>query len=178
MAVPVQDTIPQSARDAVVKDTLSPPDDSSRVDAIQLLFEQSNRRQEVIDSMARNSQRQSYAVSLHNEPEPVYHIDSSHIIFSLDFPVTIPPPGFDLDLPEYSYRKPENEGTVFIKVPDDGSGDLVQEIDHYRPDGGPDAQHETWNMLSRNTQAITTGIYIWVVTSEMGEQIGKLVIIK
>jgi hypothetical protein len=58
------------------------------------------------------------------------------------------------------------------------AGDLVQEIDHYRPDGGPDAQHETWNMLSRNTQAITTGIYIWVVTSEMGEQIGKLVIIK
>jgi len=58
------------------------------------------------------------------------------------------------------------------------SGDLVQHIDHYRPDGGPDAQHEEWNMLSRNTQAITTGIYIWSVISDMGEQLGKLVIIK
>ena len=58
------------------------------------------------------------------------------------------------------------------------SGDLVKEIKHYRPDGGPDAQIETWNMLSRNTQVITTGIYIWSVRSEMGEQLGKLVIIK
>ncbi len=58
------------------------------------------------------------------------------------------------------------------------SGDLVKEIDHYRPDGGPDAQVETWSMLSRNTQVITTGIYIWSVTSEMGDQLGKLVIIK
>ncbi len=57
-------------------------------------------------------------------------------------------------------------------------GDLVKQIEHYRPDGGPDAQQETWNMLSRNTQAITTGIYIWSVTSDMGEQLGKLVIIK
>ncbi len=58
------------------------------------------------------------------------------------------------------------------------SGDLVDQIEHYRPGGGPDAQHETWDMLSRNTQAITTGIYIWSVTSDMGEQLGKLVIIK
>ncbi len=58
------------------------------------------------------------------------------------------------------------------------SGDLVKEIKHYRPDGGADAQKETWNMISRNTQAITTGIYIWSVRSEMGEQLGKLIIIK
>jgi len=58
------------------------------------------------------------------------------------------------------------------------SGDLVQEIDHYYPGGGPASQHEEWNMVSRNTQAIVTGIYIWSVTSEMGEQLGKLVIIK
>jgi hypothetical protein len=58
------------------------------------------------------------------------------------------------------------------------AGDLVQEIDHYEPDGGPTAQHERWNLLSRNTQAVVTGIYIWHVQSEMGEQLGKLVIIK
>jgi hypothetical protein len=57
-------------------------------------------------------------------------------------------------------------------------GDLVQTIDHYRPDGGPQSQHETWNVISRNTQAVVTGIYFWHVESDMGEQIGKLVIIK
>jgi hypothetical protein len=58
------------------------------------------------------------------------------------------------------------------------SGDLVQEIDHYYPGGGAASQHEEWNLISRNTQAVVTGIYLWSVTSEMGEQIGKLVIIK
>ncbi len=58
------------------------------------------------------------------------------------------------------------------------SGDLVREIKHYCPEGGPESQHEEWNVISRNTQAITTGIYIWSVRSEMGEQLGKLVIIK
>jgi hypothetical protein len=57
-------------------------------------------------------------------------------------------------------------------------GDLVREIKHYNPGGGPESQHEEWNLISRNTQAITTGIYIWSVRSEMGEQLGKLVIIK
>ncbi len=58
------------------------------------------------------------------------------------------------------------------------SGDLVQEIEHYRPDAGPDAQHERWNLISRNTQAVVTGIYIYHVSSSMGEQLGKIVIIK
>ncbi|MDD4050754.1 MAG: hypothetical protein PHR28_02490, partial [candidate division Zixibacteria bacterium] len=58
------------------------------------------------------------------------------------------------------------------------AGDLVQEIDHYYPNGGPGSQEETWNMISRNTQSITSGIYIWSVHSDKTEQLGKLVIIK
>jgi hypothetical protein len=57
-------------------------------------------------------------------------------------------------------------------------GDLVREIDHYYPEGGPSSQHEEWNLISRNTQAVVTGIYLWHVRSAMGEQIGKLVIMK
>jgi hypothetical protein len=57
-------------------------------------------------------------------------------------------------------------------------GDLVLMIDHYHPEGGPASQHAEWNVISRNTQAVVTGIYIWHVKSEMGEQMGKLVIIK
>ncbi len=57
-------------------------------------------------------------------------------------------------------------------------GDLIQQIEHNRPEGGPDSQHERWNIISRNTQAVVTGIYLYHVSSEMGEQIGKIVIIK
>jgi hypothetical protein len=57
-------------------------------------------------------------------------------------------------------------------------GDLVQEIDHYHPGGGPESQHEAWNVISRNTQSVVTGIYLWQVESSMGDQLGKLVIIK
>jgi len=58
------------------------------------------------------------------------------------------------------------------------SGDLVREIKHWCPGGGPSCQHEEWNVISRNTQSVVTGIYIWSVRSDMGEQLGKLVIIK
>lgn len=57
-------------------------------------------------------------------------------------------------------------------------GDLVREIKHYDPEGDPTSQHEKWNLISRNTQAVVTGIYLYSVTSEMGEQLGKIVIIK
>lgn len=57
-------------------------------------------------------------------------------------------------------------------------GDLIREIKHYNPEGGPESQHAEWNVVSRNTQAVVTGIYLWHVRSEMGDQIGKLVIIK
>jgi hypothetical protein len=57
-------------------------------------------------------------------------------------------------------------------------GDLVKEIIHDQPSGSPRAQIETWNLITRNTQAVVTGLYIWQVESEMGDQIGKLVIMK
>jgi len=58
------------------------------------------------------------------------------------------------------------------------SGDLVDQIEHYNPGGGPKSQHERWDMISRNTQSVVTGIYIYHVASDMGEQMGKIVIIK
>jgi len=55
---------------------------------------------------------------------------------------------------------------------------LIKQIEHSRPDGGPGSQEETWDVISRNTQSVVTGIYLWHVESAMGEQLGKLVIIK
>ncbi len=57
-------------------------------------------------------------------------------------------------------------------------GDLVKEIRHDKPSDDPSSQHATWDLISRNTQAVVTGIYIYQVSSEMGDQLGKIVIIK
>lgn len=58
------------------------------------------------------------------------------------------------------------------------TGDVVQTIEHNYPNGGPGSMHETWDVVSRNTQTVVTGIYYWSVVSEMGQQLGKLVIMK
>ncbi len=57
-------------------------------------------------------------------------------------------------------------------------GDLVRELDHNYPNGGPEAMHDTWDLITRNTQAAVSGLYYWVVESEERTQIGKFVIIK
>jgi len=35
-----------------------------------------------------------------------------------------------------------------------------------------------WDLITRNTQAVKTGIYIYTVESEFGTDVGKLVIVK
>ncbi len=65
--------------------------------------------------------------------------------------------------------------TIFIYSID---GDLVREIEHSYPEGGPEAMHETWDLVTRNTQAAVSGLYYWVIESEQGTQMGKFVIIR
>ena len=36
----------------------------------------------------------------------------------------------------------------------------------------------SWDLISRNTQAVVSGIYLYTVESETGTQVGKFVIIK
>jgi len=57
-------------------------------------------------------------------------------------------------------------------------GDLIREIEHDMDPSDPTAMHDEWDMITRNTQRIVTGIYYWVVEEANGDtQIGKLVII-
>jgi hypothetical protein len=56
-------------------------------------------------------------------------------------------------------------------------GDLIREWEHNYPAGGPESNHSTWDLITRNTQAVVAGIYYWVISSENRTQIGKLVII-
>ncbi|MCP4705289.1 MAG: hypothetical protein GY865_11825, partial [candidate division Zixibacteria bacterium] len=56
-------------------------------------------------------------------------------------------------------------------------GDLVRQIEHNEPLDSPRSMHEEWDLITRNTQMIVSGIYYYSVESEYGNQIGKLVVI-
>jgi len=68
------------------------------------------------------------------------------------------------------------EATIRIYTLD---GDLVRELQH--PCDCPLQEGESmtsWDLISRNTQAVVSGIYLYTVESKMGTQVGKFVIIK
>jgi hypothetical protein len=74
---------------------------------------------------------------------------------------------------------------TFTNVPDTCTisiwsldGDLVRKIDHAKDPGASDASVEVWNMITRNTQAAKSGLYIYTIESRFGTDMGKLVIIK
>jgi hypothetical protein len=57
-------------------------------------------------------------------------------------------------------------------------GDLVREINHDLPAGDPLSNHDTWDLITRNTQLVVSGLYYWTVEAEGGNvQVGKLVVI-
>lgn len=57
-------------------------------------------------------------------------------------------------------------------------GDLVRELDHDIDPSDPLSNHDTWDLITRNTQLVVSGLYYWTVENPKGEtQIGKFVII-
>ncbi len=56
-------------------------------------------------------------------------------------------------------------------------GDLIRKIEHDDPIDFPGSMHEEWDLITRNTQMVVSGIYYYSVESENGSQVGKLVII-
>jgi len=66
-------------------------------------------------------------------------------------------------------------------------GDLVQEISHEKDPAASDAGYEVWNLLTRNAQTVSAGLYLYTVQSSQGvwtedglknTHVGKIVIIK
>jgi hypothetical protein len=73
----------------------------------------------------------------------------------------------------------------FINLPDTATitiysldGDLIRRINHPDPFLTTYSSAVGWDLITRNTQAVVSGIYIWKVDSKLGSQTGKLVIIK
>jgi hypothetical protein len=68
------------------------------------------------------------------------------------------------------------EATIRIYTLD---GDLVRELQH--PCNCPLQEGESmtsWDLISRNTQAVVSGIYLYTVESKLETQVGKFVIVK
>lgn len=55
-------------------------------------------------------------------------------------------------------------------------GDLVRRLEHPGPFSDADSKIE-WDLRSRNNELVSSGIYLFVVESKFGNQIGKLVLI-
>ncbi|HOZ09081.1 MAG TPA: hypothetical protein PKW75_12425, partial [candidate division Zixibacteria bacterium] len=58
-------------------------------------------------------------------------------------------------------------------------GDLIRTLEHDMPPSDPNAPYEEWDLITRNTQLVVSGLYYWTVEAEGREtQIGKLAVIK
>jgi len=57
-------------------------------------------------------------------------------------------------------------------------GDLIREIEHDVDPADPLANHDVWDMITRNSQSVVSGLYYWSVEDNSGNtQVGKLVIL-
>ena len=73
----------------------------------------------------------------------------------------------------------------FINLPDTATisiytldGDLVRTIEHPDRNLSSYSSKASWDLVSRNAQAVVSGIYIYQIDSKLGSQVGKIVIIK
>jgi hypothetical protein len=55
------------------------------------------------------------------------------------------------------------------------AGDLVAVVDH---DGSGGNGEASWNLISRNGQDVESGVYLFTVTSSLGHQVGRFVLIR
>jgi hypothetical protein len=121
----------------------------------------------------------------------VYPIDDAEAVEEENLEVMVYPNPYRVDA-EYSADEFEEGGSYgkrirFINLPPRCTiriytldGDLVKEIDHQKDDLALDATYDEWDLISRNTQAVVSGIYLYSVEDkDTGDsQIGKFVIIK
>jgi hypothetical protein len=57
-------------------------------------------------------------------------------------------------------------------------GDLIREIRHNEPEGSGTASIAHWDMINKNNETVTSGLYYFTVESDYGTQIGTFMIIR
>ena len=126
----------------------------------------------------------------------IYPVNSSDRVVAEKLNVTVFPNPYRIDGGYFTAGYERLEGNItdeeharrihFANLPSKATiriytldGDLVRELQH--PAGAPLQEGESmmaWDLITRNTQAAVSGIYLYSVESELGNQIGKFVIIK
>jgi hypothetical protein len=125
----------------------------------------------------------------------VWAINSSAVVNSRRPPPGVYPNPYRLsdDYNASGWEDPKRQGldperarkVTFTNVPDTCTieifsldGDLVRRLEHRADPTASSASVVVWDLISRNTQAIKTGIYLWAIQSRFGTDVGKLVIVK
>jgi hypothetical protein len=121
----------------------------------------------------------------------VYPVDNPEVVKKEGLKVEVYPNPYRIDgnyHPEYE----KGDGNLdkrlnFINLPPKCTiriytldGDLVMTLEHDKQEGDLDATYHYWDLVSRNTQAVVSGIYLFCVEDKKTgkTQVGKFVIIK
>jgi len=127
--------------------------------------------------------------------EQVWPVNSAEVVSSeRPEPGVYPNPYRLADFYNFNgWEDPRREGldperarkVTFTNVPDTCvisiyslDGDLVRELKHNASPASSDASIVVWDLITRNTQAVKSGVYLWTVESRFGVDLGKLVVIK
>jgi hypothetical protein len=132
------------------------------------------------------------------KPAITYALESQDSVQAKDLKVEVYPNPYRVDghyaqegyegttLVERSQVADRNRRIHFYNLPPECTiriytldGDLVREISHALAPTDPLSTHETWDLITRNTQLAVSGLYYWTVESKKdgNVQIGKLVLI-
>lgn len=110
--------------------------------------------------------------------QPVHPYLTKKPVTTLDNIKVVPNPYHDLSV-KYNYPGEPNK-ILFINIPPvctikiyTMTGDLVKTLHH--TDG---TSEEPWNQVTEYNQLIYSGVYLYVVESDMGNKVGKFVIVR
>jgi len=128
-------------------------------------------------------------------PAVTYALESTDRVEALGLKAFVYPNPYRLD---QEYRDNGFEGRGIASMPEDRTrlvhfanlppdctiriytldGDLIREIEHHVDADDPLSNHDSWDLITRNSQLVVSGMYFWTVEDDRGKtQIGKLVII-
>jgi hypothetical protein len=151
-----------------------------------------------VDNLVKNGFSYWYSVTAYDSTGEGYHfgkfsqnktlvVPNSGVRSTLDEVRVVPNPYVNH---EYLARwnlapnelDPTGEKLCFQNLPRDSvvriyslGGELVETL---RPEAESTGGDACWNMISRNSQIVVSGVYLYHVDSPLGEKIGKFVIIK
>ncbi|MBD3349092.1 MAG: hypothetical protein GF400_07860 [Candidatus Eisenbacteria bacterium] len=152
----------------------------------------------IVDSLVRNGFPYFYSVTAYDSTAEGKHfgkysqnmtrvVPHSAVQADVDDVMVVPNPYVDNEYIaawnlEPDEADPTGEKICFMNLPRDAvvrvyslGGELVETLYPEAEETGGDA---CWNLISRNNQIVTSGVYLYHVDSPVGEKVGKFVIIK